>query len=95
MKIEINVLPYEEKEKLKEEKKIGFVMKIVVSFIAVLMLLNVVLYLMQVVLGIEYKAAKNASVASFSKNSGKEKQMEKTFQETSTQVAKISKISSN
>lgn len=95
MKIEINILPDEEKEKIKEEKKIGFALKFVFSFIAVLVLANIVLYLMQSVLGIEYKAAKKSSESTLSKNSGKENQLEKTFQETNTQVDKILKISSN
>jgi len=95
MKIEINILPDSEKEKIKEEKKIGFVLELFFSFIAVLLLVNVVLYFMQIGLDIEYKAAKKSSEASFSKNYGKENQLEKYFQETDSQVKKISQISSS
>lgn len=95
MKIEINVLPDKQKEKIKEEKKIGFTIRLIFGFIAVLILINVVLYLMQTVLGIEYKAAKESSGASLIKSSGKENQLEKNFQDTNDQVAKTSKISLN
>ena len=95
MKIEINVLPDKQKEKIKEEKKIGFALKIAFVFIAVLLLVNSVLYLMQVVLNIEYQAAKESSEASLVKRSGKETQLEKVFQDTNSQVAKVSKISSS
>ena len=95
MKIEINVLPDKQKEKIKEEKKIGFALKMAFAFIAVLILINVVLYLMQTVLGIEYRAAKESSEASLVKSSGKENQLEKVFQDTNSQVTNVSKISSN
>jgi Tfp pilus assembly protein PilN len=94
MKIEINVLPDEQKEKLKEEKKIGFLLKMAFAFVAILLMVNVVLYLMQIVLAIEYKAAQKSSEAAVLKSFGKEIQLEKIFQETSIQVAKTSKISS-
>jgi Tfp pilus assembly protein PilN len=92
MEIEINVLPDAEKEKIKEEKKTGFSLRLVLGFVAVLILVNVVLYLMQIVLGIEYKAAKKASETSLSRNLGKENQLEKVFQETNAQVLAISRI---
>lgn len=83
-----------EKEKIKEEKKIGFVLKLVFSFVAVLLLLNAVLYMVQMVLGIEYQAAKKSSETTYAKNSRKESQQEKVFQDTNVQVANLSKISS-
>jgi len=95
MKVEINVLPDGQKEKIREEKKIGFVLKLAFSFIAVILVANAVLYLMQTVLGIEYQAAKKSSEASFSKVAGKENQLEKVFQDTNSQVTNVSKISSN
>lgn len=95
MKIEINVLPDKQKEKMREEKKIGFALKLAFSFVAVLLLVSAVLYLMQTVLDIEYQAAKKSSETTQAKNSGKENQLEKIFQETNSQVAKLSKISSS
>ncbi|HLM83782.1 MAG TPA: PilN domain-containing protein [Candidatus Bathyarchaeia archaeon] len=94
MKIEINVLPDGQKETIKEEKKIGFMLKIVFSFVAVLLLTNAVLYMVQMVLGIEYQAAKKASEATQAKNIGKENQLKKNFQETNNQVSNFSKVSS-
>ena len=95
MKIEINVLPDKQKEKIREEKKIGFALKMAFAFIVVLLLVNSVLYLMRIVLDIEYKAAKASSEASLSRSPGKENQLEKVFQDTNSQVAKVSKISSS
>jgi Tfp pilus assembly protein PilN len=95
MKIEINVLPDKQKEKIREEKKIGFALKMAFAFVAVLLLVNSVLYLMRIILDIEYQAAKESSEASLVKSSGKENQLEKVFQDTNSQVAKVSKISSN
>ena len=95
MKIKINVLPDKQKEKIKEERKIGFALKMAFAFVAVLLLVNSVLYLMRVVLNIEYQAAKVSSEASLVKSSGKENQLEKVFQEANSQVANASKISSN
>ena len=95
MKIEINVLPDKQKEKIREEKKIGFALKMAFVFIVVLLLVNSVLYLMRIVLDIEYKAAKASSEASLSRSPGKENQLEKVFQDTNSQVTNVSKISSN
>jgi hypothetical protein len=95
MKIEINVLPDKQKEKIKEEKKIGFALKIAFAFVAALLLVNFVLYSMRIVLNIEYQAAKKSSETSLSKSSGKESQLEKVFHDTNIQVTNISKISSN
>jgi len=95
MKIEINVLPDKQKEKIREEKKIGFALKMAFAFIVVLLLVNSVLYLMRIVLDIEYKAAKASSEASLSRSPGKENQLEKVFQDTNSQVTNVSKISSN
>lgn len=95
MKIEINVLPDKQKEKIKEEKKIGFTLKMAFVFVAVLLLVNSVLFLMRMILNIEYQAAKDSSAASLSRSSGKEDQLEKIFQDASSQVTNVSKISSN
>jgi Tfp pilus assembly protein PilN len=95
MKIEINVLPDKQKEKIKEEKKIGFALKMAFAFVAVLLLVNSVLYFMRIVLNIEYQAARESSEASLVKNSGKENQLEKVFHDANIQVASVSKISSN
>jgi Tfp pilus assembly protein PilN len=93
MKIDINVLPDRQKEKMSEEKKIGFVLKLGLSFVAVLALLNVVFFLMQFVLKIEYQAADKPRPAVSDDSSSKENQLEKIFQNTSKQVGKISKTS--
>jgi len=95
MKIEINVLPDKQKEKIKEEKKIGFALKMAFAFVAVLLLVNSVLYFMRIALNIEYQAAKKSSGMSLSRNSGKEGQLEEVFHDTNGQVANVSKISSN
>jgi Tfp pilus assembly protein PilN len=95
MKIDINILPDFQKKKMKEEQKIGFTMKIVFSFILVLSVVNVVFALMQFILEVEYKAAQRSANSSSSNNLGKEIQLEKIFNDTNSQVAKISKISQN
>ena len=94
MKIDINVLSDDQKEKIREERRIGFALKLGVAFIASLLLLNGVLYLLQSVLGIEYQAAQKASSRSFAGGMAKEVQMEKVFQETNSQVSALTKISS-
>jgi Tfp pilus assembly protein PilN len=95
MRIEINVLPDKQKEKMREDKRIGFALKMAFSFVAVLLLINSVLYLMRMVLNIEYQAAKESSAATLAKSFGKESQLEKVFHDASSQVANTSKISSN
>lgn len=95
MNIEINVLPDGEKAKLIEKKKIGLYLKLAFSFIAVLLLVNAILYLMQIVLLIEYRAAQKLSEKLYSKNTGKENRLEKIFQKTNDQVTSLSKINSN
>ena len=95
MKIDINVLPDSQKEKIREEKKIGLALKLVFSFVGALLLLNAVLYLLQGILGIEYQAAKKSSETAQTKNSGNENNIEKVFQDTNSQVAKLSKINSS
>ena len=92
MKIRINVLPDKQKEKIQEEKKVGFILKLGFSLVAVLLLVNTVLFLMQFVLGIEYRAASRSSEKTLAGNMGKENQLEKIFQDTSSQVKSISKI---
>ncbi len=93
MKININVLPDQQKKKMVEEKKIGFALKLGFSFITVLILLNVVFFLMQFVLKIEYQAADKPLPAASDGDSSKEIQLEKIFQDTNKQVGKISKTS--
>jgi Tfp pilus assembly protein PilO len=70
-------------------------LKLAFSFVAVLLLANAVLYLIQTVLSIEYQAAKKSSEATQTKNIGKENRMKKIFQETNNQVTGLSKISSS
>lgn len=94
MKIDINVLPDDQKEKIREEKKIGLALKLGVSFIGALLLLNGVLYLLQSTLGIEYQAAQKSGSHSFAGGMAKEVQLEKVFQETNNQVAALARISS-
>ncbi|MFH0929885.1 MAG: PilN domain-containing protein [Candidatus Moraniibacteriota bacterium] len=94
MKIDINVLSDGQKEKIKEERKIGFASKLGVAFIGALLLLNGVLYFLQGVLGIEYQAAQKSSSRSFAGSMAKEGRLEKVFQETNGQIAALAKISS-
>lgn len=94
MKIDINVLSDNQKEKIREERKIGFALKLGIVFIASLLLLNGVLYLLQSVLGIEYQAAQKSSSRSTAGGIAKEAQLEKVFQETNGQVSALAKISS-
>lgn len=94
MKIDINVLSDNQKEKIREEKKIGFALKLGVAFVGALLLLNAVLYLLQSILGIEYQAAQKSGSHSFSEGVAREVQLEKIFQETNSQIAALTKISS-
>jgi len=94
MKIDINVLSDDQKEKIKEERRIGFALKLGFAFIASLVLLNGVLYLLQSVLRIEFQAAQKSSDRSFAGSMAKEVQLEKIFQEANGQVNTLSKISS-
>jgi Tfp pilus assembly protein PilN len=94
MKININVLSDNQKEKIREERKIGFALKMGFAFVAALLLLNGVLYLLQGILGIEYLAAQKSSSRSFAGSMAEEVQLEKVFQETNNQVSALSKISS-
>lgn len=95
MEISINVLPDEQKAKWDEEKKISLILKLGFSFVAVLLILNIVLALMQVVLGIEYQTAKKESEYSFTKKAAAGNQPEKVFQETNSRVATLLKIKSS
>jgi hypothetical protein len=94
MKISINVLSDDQKEKIREEKRVGFALKLGVSFIGALLLLNAMLYLLQSILGIEYQAAQKSGSHSFAGGMVKEVQLEKVFQEANNQVAALAKISS-
>jgi Tfp pilus assembly protein PilN len=93
MKIDINVLSDDQKEKIREERKIGFVLKLVFSFVGALLLLSGVLYLLQGILGIEYKAAQKSSGNSLAGSMAKEGKLEKIFKEVNTQVVALEKIS--
>jgi len=92
MNISINVLPNAQKEKRAEEKKIGFVLRMGLSLAAVLLLLNAVLFLMQVILSIEYQAARKSSEVTLQKKGGKENQSENVLSETNKQVGSLKKI---
>lgn len=94
MKIDINVLSDDQKEKIKEEKKIGFALKLGVSFVGALLLLNGVFFLLQSILGIEYQAAQKSGSHSLAGSMAKESQLEKVFQEANSQVSALAKISS-
>ncbi len=94
MKIRINVLPDAHKEKRKQEKKLSFVLKMGVSLVMVVLLLNAVLFLMQIVLNIEYQAAKKSSEHAIAGNGVEEKQAENIFREIGGLTATLSKIRS-
>jgi hypothetical protein len=89
MKIEINVLPDGQKEKLREDRKTGIVLKVFFSLIAVLLLVNAVLYAMSVVLSVELQAEKKSGENVMQKKSEKEGQLENIFKNTSVQMATI------
>lgn len=95
MKISINIIPDKEKEKLEEEKKISLVLKKAMSLVAILLLINVVLLLMQIILKMEYKAAKKSNLLAPQINFEKEIRLEKIFNETNKDISKISKISAS
>lgn len=95
MRISINVLPDEQKSKIKEEKRIGFALKLGFSFVTTLLLLNAALFLMQGILGIEYQAAKKSSGYTLTGSGAEEDQLEKIFQDTNSQVSALGKINSN
>src|SRR3990172_7626993 len=94
MKISIDVLPDEQKEKRNQEKRIASIFKIGTSFVLALLVLNAVFFLMQIVLNIEYQAAKKSSESSSEKNSHQEERMENGFREVGRQVLALSKIKS-
>jgi Tfp pilus assembly protein PilN len=94
MKIDINVLSDDQKEKIKEEKKTGLFLKLGISFVSALVLLNGMLFLLQSILGIEYQAAQKSGSHSIAGSIDKESQLEKIFKETNIQVSALEKISS-
>jgi hypothetical protein len=91
MKIDINVLPDGQKVKIREERRIGTILKVFFSLAAVLLLVNVVLYGMQMVLGVELQAEKKSSENIMRKKSGKEEQLEDIFRKTDVQVSMVEK----
>jgi Tfp pilus assembly protein PilN len=94
MNISINVLPDKQKEKIREERKISFIMKLAFSFIVALLIINTMLYLAQMILGIEYQAAKESSTNYSQKKLGEEENLEDIFKEVNSQVSIFSKTMS-
>ena len=96
MKIEINVLPDGQKEKIKEEKKIGFALKMAFAFVAVLLLVNccLVSYARQF-LELNIRRRKNRVKRRFRKVPEKKASWKKFFRTQTVQVTNVSKISSN
>jgi len=91
MNTNINVLPDKQKEKIKEERKIIFILKLAFSFVLALLLINTMLYLAQMILDIEYQAAKKSSVNYAQESLREEKDLENIFKETNSQVSIFSK----
>lgn len=92
MKIKINVLPDVQKEKRIQEKKTSLVLRVGISSIAVLVLLNAILFLMGIVLNIEYQAAKKSSEHAVVRSIGEEKQSENIFREIGSLAATLSGV---
>ncbi|MDD3486929.1 MAG: PilN domain-containing protein [Candidatus Moranbacteria bacterium] len=95
MDVNINILPDYQKEKIEKEQKDRLVVKIFVSVILALIIVNVILVLMYFVLNIEYQAGKKSSDSFNQNNIDKEIGLEKIFQEADKQVLALSKISQN
>lgn len=94
MKINISVLTDAQKEKRNQERKYVHFLKIGMSLVIALALLNVIFFLMLVVLNIEYRAAKKSSEYSVEKSASHGDDSMKTFQEVGSQVATLAKIKS-
>jgi Tfp pilus assembly protein PilN len=94
MKIDINVLPDAQKEKINEERRIGNMLKLFFSLIMVLLIVNIVLYAMRIILNVELQVEKKSSESVMQRISGKEDQLENIFKKTGVQVANLKKIRS-
>ncbi len=93
MKVTINVLPDSQKEKVVQEKKFYFVLQMGFSLITALMVLLVVLFAIQLVLGIEYQAAKQSALGA-NQLSEDTNQSENFLKEVNEYAKKIDKIDS-
>jgi hypothetical protein len=93
MKIKINILPDEQKEKREQERKIGAISRFSSSIIFVLLVLAVVLFSAQIVLGINYNSAKKTSRDSQNQPSRDVENTEKLFNNVNLVTKKIKSTS--
>jgi len=95
MKININILPDEQKEKRGIEKKIGTIGRFGFSLIFVLLVLAAVLFSAELILNIEYRSVQNTA-DDHPVNADKDmKQTEVFLNEVNASAQKINNISSN
>jgi Tfp pilus assembly protein PilN len=93
MKIKINILPDEQKEKRELERKIGAILRFSSSIVFVLLILAIVLFSAQIVLGIYYNSAKKTSQKNQSQPSRNVESTEKLFNDVNLITKKIKLIS--
>ena len=93
MKVSINILPDEQKEKRGIEKKIGKIIRFGFSLVFALLVLLAVLFSAKLVMNIDYKSVQE-TFGSHSENSDKDiKQTEKFLADMNNISGKINKIS--
>jgi len=95
MKININILPDEQKEKKGIEKKIGTIGRFGFSLIFILLVLTAVLFSAELILNIEYRSVQNTADDHSGTADGEMKQTETFLNEVNASAQKISNISSN
>jgi hypothetical protein len=94
MKINVNILPDEQKEKRKIDKTVGIIGRFGISLMLVLLVLAAVLFAARLILDIGSRSIQDTS-GGYTGNADKEiKQTEKFFNEANASAQKINKISS-
>ena len=95
MKIKINILPDEQKEKREIERKIGILGRFGFSLIFVLLILIAVLFSAELILNIEYRSVQSATNDNSATADKDMKQTEDFLDEVNVSAQKINNISSN
>jgi hypothetical protein len=95
MKISINILPDEQKEKRKIEKKIGMIVRFGSSVFFVLLILTAVLFCAQLVLNVDYRSVQNMDSSHPGSADNEMKQAEAFLNGVNSSAQKINKISSD
>jgi Tfp pilus assembly protein PilN len=93
MKIKINILPDEQKEKRELERRIGAIARFSSSIVFVLLVLAIVLFSAQIVLGINYNSAKKTSRNNQNQPSRDVENTEKLFNDVNLVTKKIKSTS--